>query len=321
MATVTLKSPGSGLGFNFSSFSPTSFAGFTSVVTTSTSLKVSANDRNFILATGTGFGGDFTDGDPPVTGTVQAFTYRLNGTDVVTLTGGNASLAALASATLAGNTTALINELLKNNDTITGTSFADNFRGANGDDSLIGLTGNDVLSGEAGSDTINGGKGGDKLSGGAASDRFVFTAGDSGQTSQSFDKITDFTKGAWSGGKPTGDVFDFSSVLKVGGSAAAATANQASIDANGIAAFADGSGKQIADCLADISARFTSATDSAGEFALFQKISAGEPKGGYYLFVSDGVAGVTANDLVVRFTSVTSISSIDLTGGDLTILS
>jgi hypothetical protein len=42
--------------------------------------------------------------------------------------------------------------------------------------------------------------------------------------------------------------------------------------------------------------------------------------GNYHLFVSDGVAGAGGNDVVVELLGVTSVASIDLTGGDLTIV-
>jgi S-layer protein len=99
--------------------------------------------------------------------------------------------------------------------------------------------------------------------------------------------------------------------------AAAATATQAAINmTTGLATFAAASGTTMADALGDISARFTAAVNSAGEFAFFRIGNAGNE----YLYVSDGVAGVTANDVVMQLTGITSIGSINLTAGDLTIL-
>ena len=151
------------------------------------------------------------------------------------------------------------------------------------------------------------------LYGGAGSDSFVFAAGDSGQALGSIDRIADYAKGAVG----TGDKFDFSSTLTVGGSNSAASANEASINATtGVATFAAGSGGDLGDALNDIANRFTAAANSLGEFALFRIGGAGK----FYLFISDGNAGVTANDVVVELTNVTSISSISLASGDLTIL-
>jgi hypothetical protein len=67
----------------------------------------------------------------------------------------------------------------------------------------------------------------------------------------------------------------------------------------------------LTDTLADITSWFTFATDTAGEFALFTVNNTGN----YYSFISDGTTGVTANDVVIQLTGVTSITSIDLTGG------
>ena len=128
------------------------------------------------------------------------------------------------------------------------------------------------------------------------------------------DKISDLEKGA----PDDGDKFDFASLLTIGGSDAAATSIPASISlSTSVATFAAGSGNNLPDALNDIANRMTLSTDSIGEFALFQVGGTGA----FHIFVSDGVAGVTANDVVVQLTGITTIGSIDLTGGDLTILS
>jgi len=176
---------------------------------------------------------------------------------------------------------------------------------------LTGNTGENSLSGGNGADQINGGKAADILTGGAAKDTFIFTTGDSGQTT-GFDKISDFTKGAVG----TGDVIDFSSALTIGGSASAATSSQAAINqSTGVATFFSGSGTTLTDAIGDIASRLTAATNSVGELAFFKVNNTGD----YYSFVSDGVAGVTANDNVIQLVGVTSISSINLTNGDLTL--
>ncbi len=182
------------------------------------------------------------------------------------------------------------------------------------DNILIGNNGNNVLNGGAGADQLIGSKGRDTLNGGTESDRFAFAAGASGQTASTMDTISDFAKGAVG----TGDRFDFSAVLAIGGTANAATANEAAIDqTTGIASFNAGSGTTLADALSDIAARFTSSVDGAGEFALFRV----NGTGAFHVFVSDGVAGVGANDVVVQLASITTVGSISLSGGDLTILS
>ncbi len=57
--------------------------------------------------------------------------------------------------------------------------------------------------------------------------------------------------------------------------------------------------------------------DSAGEFALFGLNGTGAS----HVFVSDGVAGAGANGLVMQLSSITMAGAINLTGGDLSILS
>ncbi len=179
-------------------------------------------------------------------------------------------------------------------------------------DTLTGNIGKDQLIGNAGADTLVGGKGADKLLGGAGSDTFTFAAGDTGQA-KNFDLISDYTKGQVG----IGDVIDYSANLSIGGIDTVATSTQASINSTtGVASFFLKSGSSTADALADIATAFEAVGDMAGEFAFFQV----KAKGDYYLFISDGVAGVSANDVVVRLVGVTSISSIDLTDGNLTIV-
>ena len=177
---------------------------------------------------------------------------------------------------------------------------------------IYGNTGNDTLDGGAGNDVIKGGVGADNLTGSSGSDSFQFSAGDSGQIVGAIDKITDLAKGAVG----VGDLIDFSANLAVGGSSAAATSSQASISqTTGVASFDVTSGTTLADALSDIAVRFTAATDTAGEFALFKVNGTGD----FYLLISDGAAGVTTNDVVVQLVGVIDISSINLTGGNITI--
>ncbi|MCA0433945.1 MAG: FG-GAP-like repeat-containing protein [Proteobacteria bacterium] len=196
-------------------------------------------------------------------------------------------------------------------DSITGNAANNTLIGFVGDDSLFGLTGNDALSGGSGKDLINGGKGKDSLIGDSDSDRFVFIAGDS--AFNNFDVIEDYQKGALG----TGDKIDFSSVLVRGGSAAAATATQASINqTTGIATFKAGSGTTMTDCVNDIAARINVGGTKSGEFAFFKIANTGS----YYIFISDGVNGASVNDVVVQLPNVTQIRTLNLSGGDLTIL-
>ncbi len=78
-----------------------------------------------------------------------------------------------------------------------------------------------------------------------------------------------------------------------------------------MATFAASSGTTLADALADVAFGIS----SVGEFALFRVSNTCN----YYLFISDAVAGVAANDVVVQLVGVTTVNSIDLSVGDLTI--
>ena len=124
--------------------------------------------------------------------------------------------------------------------------------------------------------------------------------------------ITDYLKGATG----TGDLIDFTSSLVVGGSAAAATATQAAVNAStGVVTFATGTGTTLSDAVAKIGARFVAAADASGEFALFRVNNTGD----YYLYISDG--STSQSDVIVQLVGVTNITAINLTSGDLTITS
>jgi hypothetical protein len=87
-------------------------------------------------------------------------------------------------------------------------------------------------------------------------------------------------------------------------------------EVDGVATFAAGSGTTLSDALADIAARFTAANDAAGESAFFKLNNTGN----FHMFISDGIAGVTANDVVIEMFNLTSITSINITSGNMTIL-
>ncbi len=198
-------------------------------------------------------------------------------------------------------------------DTITGNTGANTILGLDGADVLSGLAGVDTIDGGIGADRISGGLNNDTLTGGLNNDTFVFAIGDSGQTDLTKDIIVDYTKGAVG----VGDRFDFASPLSIGGSTVAASTTEAAISATtGVATFLAGSGTTMADALLDIATRMTTAGNAAGEFAFFKVNNTGN----FHLFISDGVAGVGANDVLVQLTGVTIINTINLTDGDLTIL-
>lgn len=300
--------------------------------------------------TGTGFsdtlsGGEGNDslfgglGTNTLTGGKGHDTFTVTGTDTITdLGAGGADVLKVSAGAIANaiiNTAWSATALTTNNGTanistsglavdlrhvttgtngfsVTNKGVATTLTGSDLADTLIGGAGNDTLSGSDGNDSLNGGKGQDSLTGGEGSDTFLFAAGDNGITATTLDKISDYTKGAVS----IGDLIDYSATLTIGGNAATATASKASINqATGIATFALGSGATLADAINDITASFTAATNTLGEFAFFKINNTGD----YYLFVSDGTAGAGVNDDVIQLVGVTSISAINLTSGNLTI--
>lgn len=190
------------------------------------------------------------------------------------------------------------------NDKVTGSQYADNILGGTGKDSLLGGLGND---------TLEGGLGADKLSGGAGKDTFAFATGDTDWVNgiPQFDQILDFTKGAI--GKA--DVLQYlTNTFAIGGSSASSTSGEAMINqTTGVASFAAGSGKTMADALNDITARFTAQGDAAGEFAFFRvNGTPGFNISSYYAFISDGQAGVTSGDVVVQLVGVSTINGVEI---------
>ena len=125
--------------------------------------------------------------------------------------------------------------------------------------------------------------------------------------------IPSFTAGALG----TGDLIDYTSALSIGGLAGTATASQASINqTTGVATFAAGSGTTLADALADVAASLSKAGDHAGAMAFFQVNGTGNEN----LFISDGTPGLTSTDVVLSLAGISSINSIDLANGNLTVL-
>jgi hypothetical protein len=276
------------------------------------------NNNTVALQVVTTAGG--TNDTPSLDGNDFSYINGENGADVITgdsALSGNAGIDNFVGGgggdTLSGG---------DGNDTLAGDADNDTLNGDAGNDILTGGAGNDSLNGGIGNDILTGGTGTDTLNGGLDFDKFVFAAGDTPRpggpppvfTDAGEDTIGDYLKGAVG----TGDLIDYSAALTVGGSANSATATEASIDQiTGIATFFSGSGTTFADALADIATRFTVATNTAGEFAFFQVGGTGN----FHLFISDGTAGVSANDVIVELAGVTTIGSIDVGLGDLTILS
>jgi Ca2+-binding RTX toxin-like protein len=232
------------------------------------------------------------------------------------LTGGGGVDRAFYSGSIAVNINLLTNvatggdaqgDTFNSIEELSGSSAGDTFIGNNLANRFFGQNGDDVLAGGAGIDT---------LVGGAGSDTFRFALGDTGLASATNrDLVQDYTRGAVG----AGDKIDLvSGALSIGGTAAAATATQASINAStGVATFLASSGTTMADALADIVQSFTTGGNAAGEFALFQVNGSGD----HFMLISDGIGDLGANDVLIQLGTVTTpITGIDLTAGDLTVL-
>jgi subtilisin-like proprotein convertase family protein len=126
--------------------------------------------------------------------------------------GGAALLSTLATGNLTGNWTLTVADdfpgdvgtllswglrvTFSYSGTVNGTAAADTLGGSDGADKMFGLASNDILRGFDGNDFISGGLGKDFLAGGLGNDRFHFDAvADTGLTSSTRDRISDFSKG------------------------------------------------------------------------------------------------------------------------------
>jgi Ca2+-binding RTX toxin-like protein len=159
---------------------------------------------------------------------------------------------------------------------------------------IVTGAGNDTITGGGDADTITAGTGTDTITGGAGADTFVFAVGDSGLPSATnFDTITDYAYNS--------DVISLGAYTIV--TYTSASAGIASISSSGIATFQTADvtlAQRIAATEAAINA---GGTATAGQTAVFQYLNDA------YVFVSDGVDGVGANDVLIKLTGVDTTST------------
>lgn len=194
--------------------------------------------------------------------------------------------------------------------TVNGAAGNDVITGGTAGDSLTGGAGNDTITGGAAGgagDTINGGTGVDTLTGtAAAADTYQFVAGDSSALGATFDTITNWVTAS--------DIIDFTAgalVLNGGDAATAAAAGNANINATGFATF-HAADTTVAQRIAAVAADLDAAP-------VVREVAAWQQGADTYIYVSDGVAGVGANDVVIVLTGVTvTATGISLTAGDIT---
>ena len=201
------------------------------------------------------------------------------------------------------------------NDSITVGAATFTILGGAGDDTITGNTGADTINGDAGNDTIIGGLGTDTLTGGDGVDTFIFETGGLGAAASAttFETIKDFTSGT--------DIINYTDAGRAADVALTlvkegtnANAGQAAISATGLASF-NSADDTLAEKLTAVEAGMTAATATAGEVAVFNDA------GNAYLFISDGTAGLDANDELIQLTGITATTGIVLSGGDITSVS
>jgi serralysin len=182
--------------------------------------------------------------------------------------------------------------------------------GGAGSDLLVGNDVSNVLIGGSGNDTLSGGVGNDTLSGGGGVDTFQFAVGEAGTPSSSvFDLITDFTSNS--------DIIDFTSDLTIvtNGSQVSGVA---SISNFGLASFDSSDDSTQKRLEAAEKAINEGGTAAVGQSVLFQ--GAGNDSGNAYLFISDGVDGIGAGDVLIRLqgllTSNPGFNGMTITNGN-----
>jgi Ca2+-binding RTX toxin-like protein len=219
----------------------------------------------------------------------------------------------VSASALTGNLTIVGNAGVPNqiaggqgNDTITGGANPDILAGDAGNDTLDGLPGNDQINGGDGDDSITGGAGDDAMTGGAGADTFKFAAGDlSGAPSATvFDTISDWATAS--------DIIDFAVDLTIVQNAAGGVA-VATINAEGICTF-DAADDTLAERIVAAEAGINAGgAAAAGQFCVF------EQGGNSYVFISDGVDGIAAGDVLIQLTGVTGLTGTTITSGNTTI--
>jgi Ca2+-binding RTX toxin-like protein len=192
-----------------------------------------------------------------------------------------------------------------------GVTFSNTLTTGAGGLAITGSAQADNITGSAGNDIITGGVGADTLTGGAGADTFVFALGATGTpTATNFDRITDWGVGA---AQDVIDVFEVDGTTQLALTLVAEGtlgAGQAAIAANGLASFNDAD-TTLAQRLVAVEAGMTAATAAAGETAVFVV------EANSYVFISDGVAGLGVNDVLIELTGVVA-TGLTQAGGNIT---
>lgn len=231
------------------------------------------------ITTGGWFDKSFAATGAEITGTTTTGTFTV---DASTFTG-----ALKVTATTVGTGTtegAVAITTGYGNDTVVVSNAS-----AGGDGAISTGAGSDTVTGGGDADVITGGTGADVMAGGAGADTFVFAAGDSGLPSDTnFDTITDFTTNS--------DIISLGAYTIV--TYTSATAGTASISSSGIATFQTADVTLAQRIAATENGINAGGTATAGQTAVFQYLNDA------YIFVSDGVDGVGANDRLIKLVGI-----------------
>ncbi len=169
---------------------------------------------------------------------------------------------------------------------------------------ITGNTADNVIIGTRYADTIEGGEGFDVMTGGAGSNVFVFgTTATKNATATLYDTIIDWRSG-------TDNRIDFSANLLLGTQVVAAAAGVATIGAKGVATFNAADNTLALHLIA--AERAVNGTNNAT--VIWQEGADA------FLFISDGTAGLSASDVLIRLAGVTVGSGLTIAGGDITLI-
>lgn len=169
------------------------------------------------------------------------------------------------------------------------------------------FAGNDIIVGGAAVDTITGGAGADTINGGGGQDVYVFAAGDSNSTAM--DSITGYLT--------TQQIDHTTLTVSQNSTAVTVVAGTAGLAGAGAAATFNAADNTLALRIVATEAALVSAAHTAGEAAHFQFGL------DTYVFITDGVAGVGANDTIIKLVGIDSTNAafdvLTIAGGNLTL--